>query len=174
MSMPTTSQESSPRNVMIHQDSFAVLDKLEDMAQEICAIDARLQYCVRESFSFTKHQMELAEKYSLRIQHHVHDLIIYSMMILDIHVCASVLLGILRVTKFVSMEEWTILIDEIYLLYSPFINLYVPDISTGRSWVISLVQEARGMYLLHNHLFHAFPNKSCHRKLFQTLQVPLF
>lgn len=164
MSRPITPPESY--ELTIHQDSFGVVDKLEDMAQEICAVDARLQFITRESFSFTKLQLELARKYSLKIEYHSHDLILYSLLIQDIHVCVFVLLEILHLLQFVAIGEWMVLVDEIYFLYSPFISLYVPDRDTGISWVISLVREARGMYSLHTHLLNSFANKSCHRILF--------
>lgn len=131
----------------VFQDPDGVADRVEDKISWLCSVDARLQYFVRESFSFTDLQKKEAEKHSLKIQHHVHDCVIYRMLIDDIYVCVFVLLQVLQLSRRVYFDEWMVLVNEIYTIYSPFLTSYVPDRANGISWLLSLVAEAKGMYL---------------------------
>lgn len=138
---------------MVDQEPVAVVDALEDAAKKICEYDARLQFVVKQSFYFTRFQSRLAERFKLKIQHHVHDCVLYHLLIEDIYVCVFGLLGITQ--KFCGgvADVWPVLLYEIYTIYAPFIDFYAPDCNAGVSWVFNILEEARGMHL---NLFHSF------------------
>lgn len=138
---------------MIERDSASVFDVLEATTEEICEIDARLQFVIKQSFSFTRLQSNLAQKFELKLQHHVHDCILYRLLIEDLHICTFCLLGIVQSFGLDVVEGWEVLVKELYILYSPFIDCYVPDNDTGISWIHALLQEAKGMRSHHIHSF---------------------
>lgn len=137
--------QQEPIWVTMHQDPSPVVDKLEEMVNKSSNSDARLQYFVKESFFFTQFHNEIAEKYSIKVHHHIHDRVLYRILIEDIYVCTFVLLSIFQITNFVVLDEWVVLANEIYFIYAPFIKCYVPDRNTGVSMILSLLKEAQGM-----------------------------
>lgn len=160
----------------IHRDLDEVADQLEAKVKSISSVDARLQFFAPDSFSFTDIQRQWADQLSLRIQHHVHDCVLYRMLIDDVYVCVFVLFELLRLYSKVVLEECDVLLNEIYTIYSPFLQSYIPDEDTGKSLLISLATEAKGMYpFISICLPFSLVNKSCRRILFLWYhQFPLF
>lgn len=172
--MRITQDERSQRT--IQRDNNHVADKLEEKVKSFSRVDARLQFFVPDSFSFSDIQRQWAEDFSLRLNHHIHDCVLYRLLIDDLYVCVFVLLELFNIYNYVVLEEWDVLIHEVYSIYSPFLQSYVPDLNTGRSWLNSIVTEAKGMHPFTSVCSRSsFVNKSYHRILFQWYhQFPLF
>lgn len=97
--------------VTINQDSSTLVKKVQATAQEICDIDARLQFVIDDSFSFTKNHRRLAERFKLQIQHQLHDSILYRLVIEDIYICVICLLGLVQVNGSGVIDGWQVLAD---------------------------------------------------------------
>lgn len=134
-----------PQTHTVPQDKPQVADRLQDLAKSICRRDPRLQFVVETSFELTPVQRQIADELGVRVAHHVHDLVLYRLMIEDIHVCVVVLLEILKASNVIIEEEWKVLIDGIDEVYFEFLRPYVEQNADTRAVIARLVQETKCM-----------------------------
>lgn len=137
-------KKSSKHRITVPRDSALVIDKLQDLAKKANDKDERLQFVLPQSFAFTEEQRAIADKWGLKLNHHVHDIILYRMYVEDIHICVMVLRSALaRCGTYIGSNiDFNVLAKSIDDIYSPFLRSYSsPDCSTLKD-TLFLVKEA--------------------------------
>lgn len=151
--------QNPTETIMIPQDSREVFDKMETTIRDICSEDPRLQFIVPASCAFTNCQKIFAEEFSLKIYHHAHDFVLFSMILQDIYSCVFFIISVFNVCGRSTFRSWFVLANEIYSFYSLFIAHHVKDVDYGVHRVLELIQEVQGMFLHHAHLLHLLTNR---------------